>query len=171
MLLGIIALWLAVLGHNAAFAQTNNQCTVSPGIPWDEQIVGCTGAIESGRYGGNNLATAFNNRGIAYLAKGDFDIAHFDQAIRLNPNYALAFNNRGFSYALKQDHDHATADYTEATGSIPATSKRSSIEAPCTSPRRTPTAPSPTFPKRSGSLPATARPTTSAVGNITSGAT
>ncbi|MFZ1988909.1 MAG: tetratricopeptide repeat protein, partial [Alphaproteobacteria bacterium] len=61
-------------------------------------------------------AFAFNNRGSAYGAKGDYDraIADFTQAIRLKPDYAFAFYDRGLAYEHKGDYDRAIADYTEA---------------------------------------------------------
>jgi lipoprotein NlpI len=61
-------------------------------------------------------APAFNNRGLAYAAKPDYDraITDYNEAIRLNPKFALAFHNRGFAYAAKQDYDRAIADYNEA---------------------------------------------------------
>ena len=61
-------------------------------------------------------ALAFDNRGLAYAAKGDSDtaIADYNEAIRLDPKDALAFNNRGLAYAAKGDNDRAIADYNEA---------------------------------------------------------
>ena len=56
----------------------DSQCAGNRDIPWDEQIVGCTNAIESGRYAGRDLAVIFNNRGNSYLAKADFDRAVAD---------------------------------------------------------------------------------------------
>src|SRR5882757_756802 len=89
-----------------ALAQTLNdwKCTGNPDIPWDEQIVGCTNAIKSGRYTGKDLAAAFINRGKAYQAKGDVDraIADYDQAIRLDLNSARAFNARGGAFFFKK---------------------------------------------------------------------
>src|SRR6202451_2938122 len=79
------------------------KCTGSADIPWDEQIAGCSSAIESGQFPEKGRAVAFSNRGNAYLAKADLDhaIADYNQAIRLDPDYAFAFNNRGYAYALK----------------------------------------------------------------------
>src|ERR1700722_2556300 len=77
----------------AAQTLRDAKCTGSANIPWDEQIAGCSSAIESGQFPEKGRAVAFSNRGNAYLAKADLDraIADYDQAIRLNPNYAFAF--------------------------------------------------------------------------------
>jgi tetratricopeptide (TPR) repeat protein len=68
----------------------------------DQQIGGCTALITSGRLKGNNLATAYNKRGLAYaLRKNRFDREDFNRAmddwtqvIRLNPKDDVALNNR-----------------------------------------------------------------------------
>jgi len=82
----------------------------------DQRISGCTAAIESGRWSGQDLAWAFNNRGLAYQDKHDYDraIADYDEAIRLDPKYDPAFNNRGAAYLAKGGHDRAIADLNEA---------------------------------------------------------
>ena len=61
-------------------------------------------------------ADAYNNRGLAYHAKGDNDRAmmDFDQAIQLNPQDAQAYNNRGMVYKDKGDYEKAIADYDQA---------------------------------------------------------
>ncbi len=82
----------------------------------DQQISDCTAAIESGKWSGQGLAWALNNRGFAYWLKGDLDpaFADFEQAIRLDPKDAVAFNNRGLIHQFKDDLDRAIADYSEA---------------------------------------------------------
>src|SRR6266567_2646303 len=98
-----------------ALAQTlkDSKCTGRPDIPWDEQIVGCTNAIKSGRYTGKNLAAAFNGRGTAYRAKRDLvrAIQDYDQAIKLNPNDVRAISNRGNAYLAQRQYDRAIEDY------------------------------------------------------------
>ena len=61
-------------------------------------------------------ANAYNNRGIVYGKKDDFDnaIKDFNKAIQLKPDYANAYNGRGFTYASKDDFDNAIKDYTSA---------------------------------------------------------
>ena len=63
-----------------------------------------------------NNPNAYNNRGVAYGAKGDFDrtIADYTKAIELNPDYAIAYNNRGGAYYLKEKYDSAIVDFTKA---------------------------------------------------------
>jgi Tfp pilus assembly protein PilF len=62
------------------------------------------------------FAFAFNDRGIAFVAKGDLDrgIADLDQAIKINANFATAFHNRGNAFGEKGDLDRAIRDYDQA---------------------------------------------------------
>ena len=54
----------------------------------DIQIDGCTSLINSGKQTPQTLVIAYNNRGNAYMAKGEYDraIQDYDQSIKLNPN-------------------------------------------------------------------------------------
>ena len=63
-----------------------------------------------------NFVGAYNNRGVAYGAKGDYDraIQDYTKAIDLKPDDAAAYNNRGNVYGKKDDHDRAIQDYTKA---------------------------------------------------------
>jgi len=82
----------------------------------DQQVSGCTVAIQSGRWRGKGLVWAFQDRGLAYYDKRDYDhaIADYDQAIKLDPKNANAFKFRGLAYYRKQDYFHAIADFDEA---------------------------------------------------------
>src|SRR5258705_5132973 len=95
-----------------------DQCTDWQGKQFsiEARISGCTTAIQSGRWSGNDLAPAFFNRGLAYSRKGDTDraIADYSEAIRLNPKHAKSYLGRGSAYLRKADWDRAIADYTEA---------------------------------------------------------
>ena len=61
-------------------------------------------------------AKPFNNRGAAYLRKGEYDLAieSFDEAIKLKSNYGGAFANRAGAYLKKNEYDRAARDYDEA---------------------------------------------------------
>ena len=52
-----------------------------------------------------DYAEAYNNRGVAYEAKGDLGqaIQDYDKAIALKPDYAEAYSNRGNAYGKKGD--------------------------------------------------------------------
>jgi tetratricopeptide (TPR) repeat protein len=83
----------------------------------DQRIAACTAAIDSGRWSGQGLAWAYNDRGNAYAIKADYDraIADYDQAIQHDPTYALAYNGRGVAYKEKDgDYDRAIAEYNHA---------------------------------------------------------
>jgi tetratricopeptide (TPR) repeat protein len=101
-----------------ALAQTLKdwKCTGNPEIPWNEQIIGCSNAINSGTIAGRELAAALSNRGRAYAARSDLDraLADYGQAIQLDSNAAYAFNGRGGVYFLKKDYDDAIADFARA---------------------------------------------------------
>ncbi len=84
--------------------------------PPDIVIYGCTAVISAGGSNPQNLAVAFNNRGLAFRAKGEVAraLADYDEAVRLDPGYAGVFNNRGVTLHDRGDLDRAFADYDEA---------------------------------------------------------
>ena len=59
---------------------------------------------------------SYNNRGIDYSEKGEYDLAvkYFTKAIELKPDYAIAYNNRGAVYRSKGEHDLAIEDCDKA---------------------------------------------------------
>jgi len=62
-------------------------------------------------------AGTFLDRGIMFLARGDYNTAieDFTNAIRLNPNLAYLYIARGGAYGVKGDWDRAIAEVTQAT--------------------------------------------------------
>jgi tetratricopeptide (TPR) repeat protein len=92
------------------------KCSGLEGPIVDTAIDGCTAVIQSGQEAPEKLATAFDNRGVAYRLRGEYDRAlhDYEQAIKLNPSNANAYNNRGIIYRIKGEYSRAIADYDEA---------------------------------------------------------
>ena len=115
---GTLLLSLLFVGVTTATAQPSlGACfSTDAGTSLDLRIDACTNFIQSKGLSQDRLAIAFQNRGSAYVAKGDTDraIQDFDQAIKLDPKYANAFNSRGIAYQAKGDNERAIQDYGEA---------------------------------------------------------
>ena len=60
-------------------------------------------------------ASAYINRGSAYMDKGEYDraIRDFDQAIKLVPNLAIAYLGRGIAYRNRGEYDRAIQDFDQ----------------------------------------------------------
>lgn len=67
-------------------------------------------------YGAGLTEGFFNNRGLIYDDKEQYDLAiqDFDKAIELKPDYAEAFHNRGLTYYDKGQYERAIQDYDKA---------------------------------------------------------
>jgi Flp pilus assembly protein TadD len=129
------------------------KCTGETDVPWNEQIAGCTKAIESGKYAGKDLARALIFRGKAYGQTGDMDrcLADIGEAIRLDPTNAFAVGARGDAYLVRKDYERALADYTKAASLEPNNALVSSSPVGWSISRQaTSTAPWPTSSRRSG---------------------
>ena len=152
----VLALYAPVI-FEPAVAQTQQQldwCDHKNGATADLLIEGCTAVIAAGKYSGKGLAFAFNNRGIAYQNKGQYDraIQDYGQAIKLDPNFAQAFVNRGFAYAIKAQTTAPWKTTTTRSSSIRIPPKLSTIAATLTWLKANTTAPSKTTIKRSSSI-------------------
>lgn len=79
-------------------------------------IAACSAAIDSATLQGDQLAWAFNNRGIARAAKGDLlnAIADYSSAIQLAPDDPAAWSNRGTAHATLGDLLAALGDHEKA---------------------------------------------------------
>jgi tetratricopeptide (TPR) repeat protein len=98
-------------------AQTQQQLSWCNGEgTTEQQITGCTAAIESGRFTGKGLATAFIRRGAGYFDEMEYDRAIQDmgEAIRLDPQNPDAFYNRALAYKNKSQYDRAIQDFDQA---------------------------------------------------------
>src|SRR5579859_6170129 len=88
----------------------------------DLQIAHCTATIDAKAFAGNDLAFAFNNRGLAYYAKRDFEraISDFSEATKLDPKFAHGYANRALVHRARQEPERAIADYDQAIRLDPA---------------------------------------------------
>ena len=108
-----------LLAGTSALAQTPQErgwCEGEDGVTVDQRIDGCSAVIKAARDKGDKLAEAFNNRGVGYRLKSDYEraLADYNQAIKLNAKFAAAYNNRGVAYDKKGEYDRAILDYEQA---------------------------------------------------------
>ena len=87
----------------------------SPDASDDETVRGCTAMIESGKYTGVKLSDAYDNRGVGFNGKKQYDLSipDFTKAISLNPRNFQAFNNRGNAYYNTERYDMAMENYDQ----------------------------------------------------------
>jgi tetratricopeptide (TPR) repeat protein len=78
----------------------------------DSAIANYSKAIKSNP----KFAKAYNNRGVAYIWKKQFDlaIADFNKAIELDPKNGKAYNNRAIVYSYQGENDKARQDLHKA---------------------------------------------------------
>src|SRR5262245_55861462 len=115
-----------LLAGASALAQTPQErgwCEGEDAVTVDQRIDGCSAVIKAARDKGDKLAEAFNNRGVGYRLKGDYDraiadynqaLGDYNQAIKLNAKFAIAYNNRGVAYDKNGEYDRAILDYDQA---------------------------------------------------------
>lgn len=79
-------------------------------------LAACAAIIDGAKGQDSDLAWAYNNRGIAHAASGDFlnAIADYTSAIELAPDHPAAWSNRGSAYAFLGDLLPALADHEKA---------------------------------------------------------
>ena len=82
----------------------------------DQKIAGCSALIQSGKEKSVKLAEAFNDRGLAYLHRNDYDhaLSDFEKAVHLDPYSAKVIYNLGLTYAQKANYDNALGDFDES---------------------------------------------------------
>ena len=61
-------------------------------------------------------AIAYNNRGNAFIIKGDYEhaVQDFNEAIKLNPTFTKPFNNLGVAHLRKGEYDLAIQSLDKA---------------------------------------------------------
>ena len=100
-----------------AAARADDRATCLSNQKTSEQRAACTRAITSGQIsGGRDLASAYNVLGVTYHDAREYDnaIVHFDEAIKIAPDYSIAHQNRGGAYRAKGELDRAIQDFDEA---------------------------------------------------------
>lgn len=82
----------------------------------DQTITGCGALIKSGKENKHNLVIDYNNRGLAYFNKRDFNnaIIDYNAALKIDPNFAQAYNGRCAARNAKGDAMNAIADCDQA---------------------------------------------------------
>jgi len=82
----------------------------------DLKISGCSKLISSKKLNKQSTAMAYNNRGIGYKNKGNYEraLTDYNMAIKLAPKFAKAYVNRGNVYIKLGDVERAISDDTMA---------------------------------------------------------
>ena len=90
-----------------------NKCNGGEPSSLESQLAGCTSLIKSGAELTRILALVYNNRGNAFIRRGQYDraIEDYNQSIKFDGNYAMAYNNRGVAYYKKGDYGRAIEDF------------------------------------------------------------
>jgi len=72
-----------------------------------------------------DVANVYNNRGISYADKEEYEraIQDFNKAIELNPGLVAAYNNRGLAYRNTEKDKRAIKDFNKAIELNPAYTK------------------------------------------------
>ncbi len=83
---------------------------------YDAAIRLLTQAIATGKLSKNDLATSYNNRGMAFAETGEPGkaVADYSMAIKLVPLYGPAYLNRGNIYSNQGNFDEAIAEFDMA---------------------------------------------------------
>jgi tetratricopeptide (TPR) repeat protein len=91
------------------------------GVVGSTGLTPCTAAIAQESLTRNDLAAAYLNRGVLYLARSDYThaIADDDAALRIRGDLAEAYANRGAASAGLRRYSDAAADFTQALALSP----------------------------------------------------
>jgi tetratricopeptide (TPR) repeat protein len=110
-----VMLMAILFGATAAWADPAADCHQNADL--DLRIRGCTTLIQANPRDAN----AYNDRGVAYSHKGEYDraIADYNRAIERDRKYSHPYNNRGWAYYLKGDYDRAIGDASVAVSLDP----------------------------------------------------
>lgn len=109
----------AIGAGSNALAQTQQQiewCSNTGNPTPQQRIDACNAAIQSKRFTGANLGSAYYNRGLAYRATRDhvMAIVSFEEAVRANSQDADAYVARGNVHFDLRNFKQAAHDFTQA---------------------------------------------------------
>jgi len=87
-------------------------------IVWQDELTLWMDVVEKSP----NKARAYNGRGVAYGARGEYKkaIADYTKAIEISPTYFYAYNNRGVEYVKIGKIDEALSDFSKAIDIYPS---------------------------------------------------
>ena len=165
-----LAFAVLVMVPGLAAADDAADCAKETG---EDAIAACTRRIESGEVKAHELAVMLDHRGLAARRKGDVDraIADFDEAIRLDPNFAEPVFRRAMVWAYNRNEvERLARPYRPRSGHRPGPGlsmpmRSSSAAASMATRSAITTAPSPTLPTHSVSIPNLLRRSTIAASN------
>ena len=111
--IGMIALLAALVVSTAAGAAEDRCKQLVDDKEYDRAIGECSAMLALPDY---PAAEAYNNRGIAYAGKGQYDkaVEDYSRAIDLDARFDKAYNNRGNAYWHLGNHAASLADYQKA---------------------------------------------------------
>jgi len=100
---------------SSAAADDSGVC-LNGNSPVDAAIAACSRLIADKKIAHPRLAIFYNQRGVAWLRKQQFDQAleDLDMSIKLDPTDAGPYANRGYAFDGKGDVDHAIAEFDQA---------------------------------------------------------
>ncbi len=111
---GLVAVFVTVSGFTAVAAAGDwEMCRKTQE---ENLIAACSGAINSGTLRGNDLSTAYINRGVGWSAQGEYGkaIQDFKEAINSDSNNAIAYYDIANAYTITHDYKQAIKNYDEA---------------------------------------------------------
>jgi serine protease inhibitor/Tfp pilus assembly protein PilF len=110
----LVALTALLLALTTSRADDWTECANAD--EWEKAIAACNRLIAQGGLSRSKLATAYSNRGAAYLNQGEYDLALADlnRSVRLDPDAALTYYNRGATHFFVKDYRKAISDLTRA---------------------------------------------------------
>lgn len=109
----ILALTSADMSAHSQPALTACDDSLLGKIAPDQMITNCTAVIDGGVIRGDELASAYFERGTSYAMKRQLSVAlkDFDEAIRLKPDFAAAISQRGTIYGEMDEPARAVQDF------------------------------------------------------------